>query len=145
MGDYEKAIETHQQCFDSLESIMPEAHPGFGTLLNTYAVTLQKMERHEEALPLLERGYHHAKEHLGDYHPRTIIRLNNLANGYEHLEKTEKASASFKELTKAVYFQISRRFPYLSDQLQISLLKNLQVNLDAKNTFVHRHPEQTEL
>jgi tetratricopeptide (TPR) repeat protein len=78
MGDYSKALSSHENALEIQQQSLPPNHPGLAMSYNSIGEVYQNMGEYSEALSFYERAMNIGQQSLPTNHPHLQIYRNNL-------------------------------------------------------------------
>ena len=96
-GRLEEALAVGRQMLAIAEAQLPEGHWGTGALLNNLGETLTRLDREEEAVPLLLRAVENFTSSYGEEDPEVANALENLGNAYMREEDWGAAADAYQQ------------------------------------------------
>ncbi|CAF1264232.1 unnamed protein product [Rotaria sordida] len=94
MGEYSKALSSHERSLEIQKIALPPNHPDLATSYNSIGEVYSNMGEYSKALPLHERALEIRKIALTPNHPDLAQSYNNIASAYNSTGEYSKALSS---------------------------------------------------
>ena len=113
-GRLPDSLQTQRRALALKEKVLPPEHQDIATSLGNVALTLQGMERNQEALESIDRAIAILEKTLGSAHPDLATQLSNRGEILTALGQHAAARASFERAQEIWERELGADHPYLA-------------------------------
>ncbi|CAF0958154.1 unnamed protein product [Rotaria sordida] len=114
MGEYSKALSSHERSLEIRKIALPPNHPDLATSYNSIGEVYSNMGEYSKALPLHERALEIRKIALTPNHPGLAQSYNNIASVYNSTGEYSKALSSHERLLEIKKIALPPNHPSLA-------------------------------
>ena len=114
MGEYSKALSSHEQSLEIYRVALPPTHPDLATSYNNIAGVYDNMGEYSKALSSYERSLKIKKVALLPNHPSLATSYNNIGSVYVNMGEYPKALSSYERSLEIHKVALPANHPFLA-------------------------------